>query len=67
MAKYNLYPTITFKLSYVCEHRVIRDIISFCNGDNDLDFIATKVNLPVIKLLKYTKLLQKKKLIKFNI
>lgn len=60
--KYNLYPTISNKKSFE-ETKLIKNILTYCDGKNDVLRISRLVNEKVSKIKKVLNTLRKKKLI----
>ena len=58
LGKRGMYPTISDKSNY-CSVQDILNIISYCDGDNDLIDIASKCEMDYVKVIEYiNKLIQ---------
>ncbi len=62
LSRRKMYPTLSIKNNYQ-ESKAIMDIISYCDGKNDLIDISNKVNLSVFEVQKIIKMLKIKKII----
>jgi len=59
----NLYPSLSIKDEYKNTKKIM-DIITYCDGYNDLFDISNKINTPVWILKNHIKILKKKKILK---
>ena len=62
MGRRKMYPTLSIKNNYQ-ESKTIMDIISYCDGKNDLIDISNKLNVSVFEIHKIIKILKIKKII----
>mgnify|MGYP001387388080 CR=1 FL=1 len=62
MGRRKMYPTLSIKNNYQ-ESKTIMDIISYCDGKNDLIDISNKLNISVFEIYKIIKILKIKKII----
>jgi len=62
MSKYNLYPPISDK-NQKYKTREIMNIISYCDNNHSVDDIVSKTKIEKSKILKYLKILERKKII----
>ena len=61
LSKYNMFNENNIK-----QTRLILDILAYCNGQRSIFEIAVKINVNLLTVIKYIKILKKKKLVRIN-